>query len=116
MPRGNRTGPRGMGPMTGDGMGYCAGYDVPGHANPGPGFGRGRGGWGASPGWQGGGRGWRHSYCATGVPGWAAWDYGPYGPPPTEVQETEVLKNQAEALQRELKAINKRLEELKKEE
>ncbi|MGI6207796.1 MAG: DUF5320 domain-containing protein, partial [Anaerolineae bacterium] len=41
MPRGDRTGPQGMGPMTGRGAGYCAGYGVPGYANPvgGRGFG-----------------------------------------------------------------------------
>ena len=33
MPRGDRTGPMGMGPMTGRGAGYCAGYDVPGFMN-----------------------------------------------------------------------------------
>ncbi|MGB9888435.1 MAG: DUF5320 domain-containing protein [Anaerolineae bacterium] len=37
MPAGDRTGPMGMGPMTGRRAGYCAGY-----ANPGPG----RGFWG----------------------------------------------------------------------
>ncbi len=31
MPRGDRTGPSGMGPMTGRGMGYCAGFDRPGY-------------------------------------------------------------------------------------
>ena len=51
MPRGNRTGPWGAGPMTGRAVGYCAGYSVPGYANPvggyGQGWGRGRGrGWG----------------------------------------------------------------------
>jgi len=30
MPRGDRTGPQGMGPMTRRAAGYCAGYDVPG--------------------------------------------------------------------------------------
>jgi len=30
MPRGDRTGPDGMGQMTGRGLGYCAGYDSPG--------------------------------------------------------------------------------------
>jgi hypothetical protein len=30
MPGGDRTGPRGMGPMTGKGAGYCTGYDIPG--------------------------------------------------------------------------------------
>jgi hypothetical protein len=53
MPRGDGTGPAGQGPMTGRGMGYCAGFDVPGYANGGyiggisrgfgRGFGRGRG-------------------------------------------------------------------------
>jgi len=35
MPRGDGTGPAGMGPMTGRAAGYCAGYPVPGYANPG---------------------------------------------------------------------------------
>jgi len=40
MPRGDGTGPAGMGPMTGRAAGYCAGYPVPGYVNPipGPGF------------------------------------------------------------------------------
>ena len=45
MPFGDGTGPRGMGPMTGRGAGYCAGFGQPGFANPGPGrrwFGFGR--------------------------------------------------------------------------
>ena len=67
MPFGDGTGPRGMGPMTGRGAGYCAGFGMPGFANPipgrrflglglgrrrwvGPGFGRGMG-FGASVGW-----------------------------------------------------------------
>lgn len=41
MPWGDGTGPNGMGPMSGRGMGFCAGFDRPGYANPG--FGRGRG-------------------------------------------------------------------------
>jgi len=49
MPRGDRTGPQGEGPMTGRQLGYGAGYDSPGYAKgPGRGagfgfFGRGRG-------------------------------------------------------------------------
>ena len=55
MPRGDRTGPAGLGPMTGRGMGYCAGYDAPGCANPcfGRGFGR-SSGRGAGRGFGGG--------------------------------------------------------------
>ena len=34
MPRGDGTGPAAMGPMTGRAAGYCAGYGVPGFANP----------------------------------------------------------------------------------
>jgi hypothetical protein len=126
MPAGDGTGPRGMGPMTGRGAGYCAGYGAPGYANPMPGrgfgMGRGRGG-----GW-GRGRGWRNMYYATGLPGWArygyapAWGappataYGPYGAPPTPEQETEFLKSQAEMLKEELNAISQRIAELEKKE
>ena len=46
MPRGDRTGPWGAGPMTGRAAGYCAGYSVPGYMNPVGGYGRGFGrGW-----------------------------------------------------------------------
>ena len=112
MPGGDRTGPGSMGPMTGRGFGYCYGSEVPG-------FAQGRG-------WGGGGRGWRHWYYATGLPGWARAGYPPaqayppygqpYGQPLTEERETELLRNQAEALRRELEIITKRLEELEKEE
>ncbi len=34
MPRGDGTGPAGMGPMTGRAAGFCAGYPVPGYMNP----------------------------------------------------------------------------------
>ncbi|MCD6518310.1 MAG: DUF5320 domain-containing protein [Anaerolineae bacterium] len=118
MPRGDGTGPWGLGPMTGRAAGYCAGYNVPGFANPygGRGLGFGRGWWGRG----GGGYGWRHMYYATGLPGWAR--YGQVTPvgtawaaAPQPVQEVEALKAQAEYLQRTLEAINKRLEELEKE-
>ena len=55
MPGGDRTGPAGMGPMTGRGAGYCAGYSVPGYANPIAG--RGFGGYGAFGRGRGGGMG-----------------------------------------------------------
>ena len=120
MPAGDGTGPRGMGPMTGRGAGYCAGYDAPGHANPMPGRGFGRGRGMARGGGWGRGRGWRHQYYATGLPGWARFGYAPaWGAPPTQPltqeQETEYLKAQAEGLQQELEAINQRIAELEEE-
>ncbi len=98
MPRGDRTGPMGMGPMTGRGAGYCAGYDAPGNMNPvaGRAFGR---GWGGGRGWR-----WRNRYYATGLPGWGA--------PPTKAQTSQALKQQAEWLKEQLDDINQRLQEL----
>lgn len=57
MPRGDGTGPMGLGPMTGKGMGCCPGNAAPGYANCG--FGRGRG------------RGFRNMYFMAGAPAWA---------------------------------------------
>ncbi len=117
MPRGDRTGPLGLGAMTGRGAGYCSGFDMPGFMNPiagrGAGMyaGRGRGGWGRHFG--GGGRGWRHMYYATGLPGWMR--YGGYVPGYRESDpetEKQMLRNEARALQAELNYINKRLAEV----
>jgi hypothetical protein len=121
MPAGDGTGPAGMGPMTGRAAGYCAGYAFPGYSNPLPGrgfgwgFGGGRGFWG--------GRGWRHRYYATGLPGWIRFGgyRAPYAYPgtyykPDPEMEKQALKTQANALQSELDAINKRLGELETEE
>jgi len=120
MPWGDRTGPWGLGPMTGRAAGYCAGYPVPGYANPFvPGWGRGMG-------WRGSGRGWRHMYWTTGLPGWARigagytpyaapwgpWTAAPWGQPPTREQEAEFLKEQQETLKEQMEEINKRLQEL----
>ena len=121
MPAGDRTGPMGMGPMTGRGAGYCAGYDVPGYANPGPGRGFwGRGWWGRGrwPCWGGWGRGWRHWYYATGLPRWARRGYPPawWGPPapPTREEEVEMLREEAEWLKEQLEAVSQRLADLEK--
>ena len=59
MPKGDKTGPLGLGPMTGRAAGYCAGTPVPGFMNPIRGYGR---GWGRGRGrgcGRGFGRGWR---------------------------------------------------------
>jgi hypothetical protein len=43
MPKGDRTGPAGAGPMTGRGTGFCAGFNTVGFQTAGGGFGRGCG-------------------------------------------------------------------------
>ena len=120
MPGGDRTGPAGLGPMTGRAAGYCAGYPVPGYMNPisgrgglgyGRGWGRGRGlgrGFGRGFGW----RGAAYPY-AYGDPSFPS-PYGgyPYAPDITPQQEADMLKEQAKAIQDELKNINQRISEL----
>jgi hypothetical protein len=97
MPRGDRTGPTGMGAMTGRAAGYCGGFG-------------------------GGGRGRRNMFYATGRPGWMR--FGGYGAPyrdpvpyrkPDPEFEKQTLKSQAEALQAELDFIKKRLAEAETE-
>jgi len=121
MPRGNGTGPMGMGAMTGRGMGFCAGYDRPGYTNMIPGggtwssFGRGCG-------FRNGGRGWRQGFAAAGRPGWRHFgdygapygNWGPYSQDDPEM-EKEALKTQANFLQSELDQIKKRLEDIESE-
>ena len=105
MPRGDGTGPGGMGPMTGRAAGFCAGYGVPGYANPVPGrgFGFGRG---LGLGFRGG----RRMYPNAG--------YGmapitmPYGTEGTPRQEIETLQAQAKSLENALNQINKRITEI----
>ena len=102
MPRGNGTGPAGLGSMTGRGMGYCAGYGAPGFMTPGSGLGR---GWG---------RGWGRGY-GRGFGGGRFGGYNPYYPAftPSKKEETEMLSEEAAVLEDELKAIKVRLAELK---
>ena len=125
--------------MTGRGAGYCAGYPVPGYANPYvPGWGRGRGGgrgWGRGYGWgrgRGGGRGW-----GFGRGGWHGPDYAlPVAPPmyysparahgyygsspypyanPRPDDEIEYLEEAANDVEQELEMIRTRIGELRKE-
>lgn len=129
MPRGDRRGPEGFGPMSGRGYGYCAGYDAPGYAAPAPGRGMGRGGRGRAWGYGGGygpgfGRGmaWRRGwgYGEYGGPGpWGPepWSAGAgasgYEPPdPDRRQELEALKRQAEYFERGLEQVKSRIDEL----
>lgn len=95
-----------MGPMTGRGAGYCAGYGVPGSMNPGGGrglgrgFGRGRGG--------GRGLGWgRRNPYAVGAP------LPPVGvAPQAPASEVEMLRAQAEQLADVLDQVRSRIEQL----
>lgn len=108
MPWGDRTGPFGAGPMTGRRAGYCAGYSTPGYMNPGPAYGRGLG--------RGRGFGWRRRYYATGVPGWARYGAYEYAPPVEAEEEKKFLEQELGYLKKEIEAVEKRLDELKKEE
>lgn len=109
MPRGDRTGPAGMGPMTGRGFGFCAGYTAPGYASAsGPGRGmawgcggaRGRGGYGL-----GMGRGRGRGYAGPAAYGWA-----PMGEPAPVAPD-----NRKEMLKEEMAALDERLQYLKRE-
>jgi hypothetical protein len=118
MPAGDRTGPAGFGPMTGRAAGYCAGYPVPGYANPVGGrgyFGYGRGRRGGGRGWgRGHGYGMGFPYVAPGYPYPGFYGYG-YTYPPSQITpdtEMKMLKDQADFMQKEVSAINERIKEL----
>ena len=120
MPGGDGTGPRGMGSMTGRGVGFCSGNDVPGYTVNVPGGMRQRGSnnWGTFRG--GGGRGRRNWYYATGLTGWQraavnppAWGGNFNVPEPVDdVRDVETLKQQANNMENILEGINKRIEKL----
>lgn len=106
MPRGDRTGPDGIGPMTGRGAGYCAGSSTPGYLNPMPrrglgrGFGRGMG--------RGRGFGFRRFQFAQPE------NITPVYREPTKEQEVQYLEQESKSLEQEQKIINKEMEEIKK--
>ena len=118
MPGGDGTGPGCMGPMTGRAAGFCAGYSVPGYANPvggrgmGMGWGRGRGGG------FGRGRGFGWGRAGYGLPAYGstvnpyAYAGVPFVPTVAPQQELDGLKGQAEYLEDALDGIKKRIEEL----
>jgi hypothetical protein len=100
MPRGDGTGPNGMGSMTGRGMGYCAGLGRPGFMTPGGGrrfFGR--------------GRMYRSNFF--GSPYTCPVPYAYPGSYDQNVDEKKILDDQATFLEEQLQEINKRREELK---
>lgn len=130
MPRGDGTGPWGSGPMTGRGLGYCAGHPEPGLTAGRGAWGAGRGVYGAGRGVRGGrgawggGRGYRNRFYATGVTGWEraargdwAWgapqQQGPMAAAPG-VDAAADLRARADMLERELTAVRETLAEMEK--
>ncbi|NOZ87194.1 MAG: DUF5320 domain-containing protein [Deltaproteobacteria bacterium] len=110
MPGYDRTGPMGMGPRTGRGLGYCNGYG-PGYGGFGRGYGRGFGrGYGRGFG-RGHGRGWGYGAVPYPYPAYPL-DYGTLDP----AAEQEWLESEAKAMERNLSDIRKRLDELAKKE
>jgi hypothetical protein len=114
MPRGDSTGPMGMGPMTGRAAGYCTGFGMPGYTNNAGGRGFGMGfGRGAGFGGRGGGFGRRNRFFATGMTGRAR--FGNFAAPFQQADpetEKQTLQRQADLLQSEMEAIRQRLDEL----
>lgn len=100
MPAGDRTGPRGMGPMSGKAAGYYIGQQAPGYASPGYDSGM---GWGHGRGF-GRGRGRRCRGGITGIPDAA--------PAATREQELEMLKQQAEYFKKAGEEISARIEKI----
>jgi hypothetical protein len=112
MPRGDRTGPMGVGPLTGRGAGYCGGAGTPGILS--------------SAGGRGGGRGWRHWFHATGLPGWARAGSGlpewgaPLAPPAPIAADTAsgagipALKAHAAHLEQTLHSLRQRIQSLER--
>ena len=98
MPGFDRTGPRGMSPMTGGGRGFCTGLAnrqwMPG-----------RGGFSG----RGAGRGWRNCYYATGLPRWQRTGFNMSFSRWTADDERESLKGEAEFLRAQLQALEERL-------
>lgn len=114
MPFGNGMGPAGMGPGSGRGAGFCAGYGVPGYLNRAAG----PGAWGFGVGFgRGRGRGHRNMYWATGLTGWQRAGMG--APPPfyqpSAEQELGALQDQLKAMEQGIGHIQERIRELEKE-
>lgn len=119
MPFGDRTGPAGLGPMTGRRAGYCAGFQSPGTMNPYPaggGRGYGRGWFGRGCGWYGRGRGWRNYDSLSGQSGVMGFGYGriPVEQKYTQRDEMKDLKSQADYLKQQLNDIEDRIQVLER--
>jgi len=110
MPGGDRTGPRGQGPMTGRGLGLCRGA---GEGGPPARY------YGSTRAFGAGcGRGWRHWYHATGFPGWARAGRGGFGAVGYSMwapeEELTNLKDYTRGLEEALNATRARMAELER--
>jgi hypothetical protein len=121
MPRGDRTGPNGQGPMTGRRLGFCTGNDVPGFMETGIGF-RGGGRFRAF------GRGFGHGFGRGRGFGWRV-PIQPLVQPSVQLTTTQAInqeqekqlleqdrqdiKDEIEILKQEMKNIEQRLKEIK---
>lgn len=105
MPAGDRTGPNGMGAMTGRGAGMCTGFATPGYMNagqvagPGRGLGRGRG-FGCGQGF-GFGRGQGFGRVVN-----------MNAPVPAATPTLDVLKAQSEQLEAQLQSVREQIQTL----
>ena len=106
MPGFDRTGPRGMGPMTGGGRGLCR----PGGTGIRYG-GFGMGFRGSSPPWPYSGRG-RGGYARCWYPGFIEPAYYTALSPDQEIND---LKNQAQAMKEQLNMVEERINQLTKD-
>lgn len=106
MPGGDRTGPMGMGPMTGRGAVFCAGYSVPGFVNDLPIRGR-----------MGIGRGLNCGFGMGRRRRWAFQGASLITQPNLNsgIDELSALKSQAEFLGKTLQSINGRISRLQEE-
>jgi len=122
MPRGDRTGPRGMGSRAGRGLGFCSGYGQPGYMSSAPtggfgggfGGGRGFGRGGGFGGGFGGGRGFGGGFSG----GWSAAPYqGAMVPPPEYSKETEkgYLESEISYMKSHLGTLEDRLKSIQDE-
>ena len=104
MPRGDKTGPNGIGPTTGRKLGYCVGNNQAGFENNtyerGNGFGRGNRGNNRG---QGNGYGYKHGYNATNTNHLVG------------IKEETLIKNEINVLKDQLENLENRLKTISKD-
>ena len=110
MPRGDRTGPSGNGPMTGRQMGYCNSNDQAGNTTGFGGFVRGLGrGFGFGRG-SGFGRGFGRGYGNGRGAGFANGNY--YDNSVSNVSEKTMVENEINSIKDQMSFLEKRLSEI----